>query len=67
MWVEATTLGGETRTHEDFKAEIMKEGDEERVDGMASEAVNHSTVIYDEDPPAPATRERRKKEGKNGF
>lgn len=48
MWVETTSFGGFTRTHENFKKEIMKDGDEERVDDAAKNTTNQSFVVYDE-------------------
>lgn len=47
MWVEATSFGGQTRTHEDFKNEIMRPGDEEEIEKAALEAVNQSNVVHD--------------------
>lgn len=38
MWVEATALGGETISHENFMASVMKAGDEEKVRKVAQEA-----------------------------
>ena len=47
MWVEACSIGGETRTHEDFKKEIMKPGDEEEVEQAKENAEVHSGINYD--------------------
>ena len=47
MWVEATSLGGVTMSHEDFKKDIMKAGDEKEVEDAAKDAVNQSCVVYD--------------------
>jgi hypothetical protein len=47
MWVEATSFGGETITHEDFKVKIMHPGDEERVEDAKNNAENLSNVVYD--------------------
>jgi hypothetical protein len=48
MWVEATSFGGETITHETFKKEIMRPGDEDMIEEAFKEAINHSNVVYDE-------------------
>jgi len=47
MWVEATSIEGTTRTHEDFKKEIMKPVDEDEVDQAKEEAEIHSDIIYE--------------------
>jgi hypothetical protein len=38
MWVEATSFGGETCSHEDFLKEICRPGDEEKVNTAAENA-----------------------------
>ena len=38
MWVEATSFGGTCRTHENFKLEIMRKGDDKIVDDAADNA-----------------------------
>lgn len=48
MWVEATSLFGETISHEDFMQKIMKPGDEEMVEEAKVNAENLSCVIYDD-------------------
>lgn len=47
MWVEATSIGGQCRTHEDFKAEIMETGDEEEIERAKETAIVHSNVVYE--------------------
>lgn len=47
MWVEATCIGGKTRTHDDFKKEIMEKDDESAIEQAMIEAENHSCVVYD--------------------
>jgi len=38
MWVEATSIGGVTRGHEDFIVECVRSGDEAEVDVAAKKA-----------------------------
>ena len=38
MWIELTSMGGKTRTHDCCKDEIMREGDEEAVEAGAKNA-----------------------------
>ena len=47
MWVEATSIGGATRTHEDFKKEIMRPGDEEEVEQAKVNAKVQSSIVYE--------------------
>ena len=47
MWVEATSAGGATMSHEDFKKYIMEDGDEEEIENAAKIAVNQSCVVYE--------------------
>ena len=42
MWVELISFGGETRSHEDFKEQIMIKGDESKVEQAALNAVDES-------------------------
>lgn len=46
MWVEATSIGGTTRTHGDFREEIMKDGDEKEIEEAKRNAKVHSNIIY---------------------
>ena len=48
MWVEATSLGGYTISHEAFCNEVMRDGDEEKIQQASDSAICHSTVVYDE-------------------
>lgn len=49
MWVEATSIGGTTLSHEDFKKDIAKEEDFKEIDNAASKAPNHSNIVYETD------------------
>ena len=44
MWVHATSIGGQTRTHESFKAEIMHPGDEAEIDAAANAAEDYNCI-----------------------
>ncbi len=46
MWIEATSMGGQTLSHDDFKKQIMQPGDEGKVEKAAQHAPIHSTVVY---------------------
>jgi hypothetical protein len=49
MWVELTSLGGETITTEEFKRKVMLAGDEKKVDKAVAKAINQSGVVYEGD------------------
>ena len=50
MWVEATSLGGETLTHEEFLSKIVVQhpGTEAEVEEARATAKVQSTVVYHE-------------------
>lgn len=48
MWVEATSLFGETISHEYFMQKIMKPGDDEMIEEAKANAENLSGVTYND-------------------
>lgn len=47
MWVQATSICGETITSEEFKVKIMQFGDEDKIDQAIKNAENLSTIVYE--------------------
>lgn len=50
MWTKCAEFFGNTITTEDFKASVMLDGDEERVDEAVRTAPVRSCVVYEEEP-----------------